>query len=249
MLRSLHERKFSSLFPWRRLPWETMPPTGVHEVFGTLTAAINAAHRYIYLEDQYLSESAGGDARYELYPYLRAAAARGVKVILVGSGIRDPDDPGVFRRPINRVVNDDVLRKVLEPLDPGCRSNVAMYRVDDVTVHTKLVLIDDTFADIGSANLFSRSMVGTDSEVCAAVVTSTSIVRDLRVQLWSEHLRADPSAELVAALDDLDLALGIFDPAWLPDGADPDTWRAAGTPTGFSQLESVWTRIPLPGGG
>lgn len=248
VLRSLYELKFGSLFPWRRLPWQAMPRTGVHEVFGTLTAAINAARRYIYLEDQYLSESPGGDPRYELYPYLRAAAARGVKVILVGSGTRDPDDIGVFPEPINRVVNDDVLHKIIEPLDVGCRSNVVMYRVDDVTVHAKLVLIDDTFAVIGSANMFSRSMVGVDQELGAAVVTTTSVVRDLRVELWIEHLRADPSDELRAALDDLDLALGIFDPTWLPDGVDAHTWRAAGSPAGFAQQESVWTRIPLPRG-
>jgi phosphatidylserine/phosphatidylglycerophosphate/cardiolipin synthase-like enzyme len=246
VLRSVHERKFGSIFPWRRLAWQALPPAGVHEVFGTVTAALNAARRYIYLEDQYLSESPGGDARYELYPYLRAAAARGVKVILVGSGIRDPDDPGWFHGPINRVVNDDVLTKVIEPLDAACRSNVVMYRVDDLTVHAKLVLIDDTFASIGSANMFSRSMVGTDNELCAAIVTSTAVVRDLRVQLWLEHLRADPSAQVLAALEDLELALGIFDPSWLSEGADPNTWRAAGTPAGFAQQESVWTRIPLP---
>jgi hypothetical protein len=38
----------------------------VTEVYETLTAAIAAAQRYVYIEDQYLSEQAGGDSDYEL---------------------------------------------------------------------------------------------------------------------------------------------------------------------------------------
>lgn len=249
VLRSLHRRKLDAVLPWRRQAWDALPSNGIHEVFGTLVTAIEAARRYVYIEDQYLSESAGGDSRYELYPFLRAAAARGVKIVLVGSGIRDPDDPGFYFTPINRVVNDDVVKKVIEPLDPACRSNVVMYRVEHVTVHAKVVLVDDVFASIGSANMFSRSMVGTDNELCAAVSTTTSMVRDLRVQLWAEHLRAEESLDLRTALADLDLALGIFDPTWLPEGTDAQTWRASGEPLGFLQSESVWNRVPLPRGG
>ena len=244
VLRSISNRKLDSVLPWRRVQWDEEPAAGVQEIFATLTAAISAARRYVYIEDQYLSEyAAGARGRFELYPYLRDAAARGVKVVLLGSGTRDPDDPGVSLRPINSKVNSDLRRKILHRLDPDRRGNVAVYRLEHVTVHSKLTLIDDVFANIGSANLFSRSMAGVDCEISAAVQTSTSLVRDLRVRVWGEHLRVPLTPDLTAALGDLDLALGIWDPAWLPAERSPRTWRDHGEPTGFAPIEGALARV------
>jgi phosphatidylserine/phosphatidylglycerophosphate/cardiolipin synthase-like enzyme len=108
-----------------------------------------------------------------------------------------------------------------------------------VTVHAKIWLIDDMFACIGSANMFSRSMVGTDSEMSTAVATSTSFVRDLRVRLWAEHLRAPLTAELTRSLEDLDLALGMWRPEWTPAEQPASTWREPGSPAGYQPTESV----------
>jgi phosphatidylserine/phosphatidylglycerophosphate/cardiolipin synthase-like enzyme len=237
VLRSTYRRKLESRVPFRGGRWRTVPDTGLQEVFGTLVTAISAAQRYIYMEDQYLEESAGGDEAFELYPYLLAAALRGVKVILVGSGTRDPEDPGFHPKPINRELNADLQGKLVDPLPASLRSNVAVYRIEHCTVHAKLTLIDDAFANIGSANIFSRSMVGTDSEMSAAVATTTSLVRDLRVAVWGEHLRAPMKTMLRSALEDLDLALGIWRPDWLPDGVAPSTWLVAGSPDGFEPNE------------
>jgi phosphatidylserine/phosphatidylglycerophosphate/cardiolipin synthase-like enzyme len=104
-------------------------------------------------------------------------------------------------------------------------------------------LIDDAFANIGSANIFSRSMMGTDSELSAAVATTTTLVRDLRVAVWGEHLRAPLKVELTSALEDLDLALGIWRTSWLPDGADRSTWQTAGRPAGFLPDERALTLV------
>ena len=113
-------------------------------------------------------------------------------------------------------------------------------------MHAKLTLIDDAFANIGSANIFSRSMFGTDSEMSAAVATSTSLVRDLRVAVWGEHLRAPMKAALRASLEDLDLALGIWRPDWLPDGVAPSTWLVPGSPEGFEPSERVLFLVGPP---
>ncbi len=239
VLRSVPPRKFDSLLPWQRLDWDTLPGAGVHEVYETLRAAIEAAHRYVYIEDQYLGESLGGDHRYELYGPLRDAARRGAKVILVGSGIRDPDDPGFHVLPINRRLNRDLRRKIADPLDPQHRANLAVYRVEHLTVHAKLVLIDDVFACIGSANMFSRSMGAVDSEVSAAVTTRTPLVRDLRTRVWSEHLRT-PVHE---SFGDLDLALGMWDERWLPAGSPATSWREPSQPPNFAPAESVLRRV------
>jgi phosphatidylserine/phosphatidylglycerophosphate/cardiolipin synthase-like enzyme len=239
VLRSVPRRKFDSLLPWRRIAWDVLPRTGVHEVHETLCAAIGAARRYVYIEDQYLGESVGGNHRYELYDALRDAAQRGAKVILVGSGIRDPDDPGFHVLPINRRLNRDLRRKIADRLDPEHRANVAVYRVEHLTVHAKLVLIDDVFACIGSANMFSRSMGAVDSEVSAAVTTVTPLVRDLRTRVWSEHLRT-PVHE---SFGDLDLALGMWDERWLPAGSPPTSWREPSQPPNFAPAESVLRRV------
>jgi phosphatidylserine/phosphatidylglycerophosphate/cardiolipin synthase-like enzyme len=193
----------------------------------------------VYLEDQYLMEYVGGSTEFELYPHLRDAARRGAKVILLGSGVRDPEDPGVNVRGINRGLNRDLRRKIVDRLDDEDEIDFAVYRVEHLTVHAKIILVDDEFACIGSANMFSRSMGGTDSEVSTAVATPTALVRDLRVRIWAEHLRTPLTPGLRSSLEDLDAALGMWRAEWLPPGSSPSMWREPNDPPGFAPAESV----------
>ncbi len=243
VLRSTYHRKVESHLPFRRRPWDLVPAGGHQEIFTTLTTAIGAARRYIYLEDQYLEESVGGNRHFELYPHLRAAAARGVKVVLVGSGTRDPEDIDFGGLEINRELNEDLQTKLVDPLRPAARSNVVVHRIENCTVHAKLFLVDDRFANIGSANLFSRSMSGADSEMSSAVVSATTLVRDLRIAVWGEHLRTPLTPQVREALADLDLALGIWRPQWLPTGVSRELWRRAGNPPGFAPDEHAITLV------
>jgi phosphatidylserine/phosphatidylglycerophosphate/cardiolipin synthase-like enzyme len=244
ILRSVGPWYIDSLVPWVRRHYTSGPPEGVHEIYLTLVQAIGAARRFIYIEDQYFSEYPGGDHRFELYAHIRAAAARGVKVILLGSGTRDPAEAAPI---INRTLNADLQRKVIEPLPQGMRRNVGLWRVENLTVHSKLVIVDDVFLSVGSANFFSRSMAGVDTELNAATVTTGSAVRSVRVALWAEHLRTPlHDAELRKHLEDIDLALGIFRPEWLPPHAAAGTWRTPGIPAGFAPRESVLTLVGPP---
>ncbi|SDG71709.1 phospholipase D-like domain-containing protein [Pseudonocardia oroxyli] len=245
VLRSFEAWRIETLFLLYRRHWTTLPRHGVHEVYHGLAHALRAAKRYIYLEDQYFYETPGGRRRYELYGLLRDAAARGVKVILVCSGRKDPADAGVnrFRRRVTR----DIQRGVIDRLRPADRANVMMHRIEDLTVHTKLMLVDDVFAAVGSANFYSRSMRGTDSELTTVYVTTGTQVQDLRVRLWAEHLRTRLTDELRPHLEDLDLALGIWNPWWLPPDAPAGTWRTAGYPAGFAPDERVLVPVgPWP---
>jgi len=243
ILRSVGPWYIDSLLPWGRRHYSDLAPEGVHEIFHTLVQAIGAAQRYVYIEDQYFKEYPGGDRRFELYPYVRAAAARGVKVILVGSGTRDPAENTPL---INGTVNADLQRKIIDPLPQRLRRNIGLWRVEHLTVHTKVVIVDDRFAAVGSANFFSRSMAGVDTELTAAVVTTGDEVRDLRVRLWAEHLRTPLGDELRKHLEDLDLAIGIFRPEWLPPHAPAGSWRTPGLPAGFEPLETVLTLVGPP---
>jgi phosphatidylserine/phosphatidylglycerophosphate/cardiolipin synthase-like enzyme len=115
---------------------------------------------------------------------------------------------------------------------------VIMYRIRDLTVHTKLMLVDDVFASIGSANFFSRSMTGTDSELGCTFVTTGPTVRNLRVRLWAEHLRTPLNEQLTPALEDLATALGIWRTEWLlrtarrTPGAEAERRPATHQPSG-----------------
>jgi phosphatidylserine/phosphatidylglycerophosphate/cardiolipin synthase-like enzyme len=243
VLRSVGPWYIDSLVPWVRRHYTSGPPDGVHEVYLTLVQAIGAARRFVYIEDQYFSEYPGGDHRFELYANLRAAAARGVKVIMLGSGTRDPAEAAPI---INRTLNPDLQRKVIEPLPQEMRRNVGLWRVESLTVHSKLVIVDDVFLSVGSANFFSRSMAGVDTELNAATVTTGPGVRDVRVALWAEHLRTPLGDELRTCLEDVDLALGIFRAEWLPAHAPAGSWRTAGIPAGFAPRESVLTLVGPP---
>jgi phosphatidylserine/phosphatidylglycerophosphate/cardiolipin synthase-like enzyme len=65
----------------------------------------------------------------------------------------------------------------------------------DVYVHAKLMLVDDAWATIGSANVANRSFHG-DTELNASF-WDAGTVRALRVELLAEHLDLD-----TAVLDD-----------------------------------------------
>ncbi len=241
VLRTASPWKIDEWFGLNRMRWASLPVGGVQEVFPTLRAAIAGAQRYVYLEDQYFHEMPGGRADLELYEPLRRAALRGVRVVLVGSGRKDPADGGDGR--LRRTFTRDLRTKLIGRLPASARGNVVMHRVDDLTVHTKLMLVDDVFGCIGSANFFSRSMTGTDSELSCAVVTTGTTVRDLRIQLWAEHLRAPLTEQLHAHLADVDGALAMWSPSWLPAGADPRNWTVIGHPAGFAPAEHVLSPV------
>jgi len=191
------------------LPWRTLPAGGVHEILRTLTTAIGAARRYVYVEDQAF------DAEGTLFPLLAGACRRGVRVIALLPGWVDPNDGG--NAPLNAVLSPAVRRGLLDPLPPAQQQNLAVWRLNGVTVHSKVVLIDDEFLCVGSANVMDRSlqdtMLGDDSELSVAAVSTGSLVADLRVRLWAEHLRVTGPAAL-AEIRDLDRSLGVWRPAW-----------------------------------
>lgn len=208
-------------------PWSALPAGGRQDVLAVYQQAIAAADTYIYIEDQTLNTEPKDPVLHDdyhmlLFPLLKAAAARGVKVVLVtssGSGGLNPEAHLYF-----------------SPEGPTDPINVGINEIEGVKVHMKLMMVDDEFLAIGSANFFDRGMDGTDTELqLAAVSTDGAMIRDLRIQLWAEHLRTDP-APIQAALEDLDQSLPIWNPAWR---SDPNMWSADGNPPGFAPTAQV----------
>ena len=241
VLRSRFKAKYN-LPPY--IPW-TFPPTGgIYETFQTLKKAILAAQSYIYIEDQFCQDNFIFNINFSLFPSLQSAAAalNNVKVIFVSSAMADPDDPSPGSK--NDTLNSYFKRHLVDPLPESKRGNVVLYRVEHLTVHSKLMIVDDRFIAIGSANIQNRSMDGQDMELHVAAVDAGTLIRDFRVRLWAEHLRVElGSPTLQEALANLETAFGIWRPEWLPPGTPSDMWRIQDNPPGFRPAEKVLTLV------
>lgn len=239
---------------WSGLPDE--PTTsGFFEIYATMKKAIAAASRYIYVEDQFLEDSPPGgqsvirldDLRgreYSLYvellDALSAPAIVPLRLIVVGSGRKDPEDPGAALR--NQTVPESV-QMIIDALPAARKGNVAVWRRDRKTVHSKLMIIDDEFMTIGSANFQSRSMAGVDNEIQVAIAAEDDLVMETRKSLWVEHFMLDPFLNVPgvkSGLDDIDVALGLWRSDWY--AADPSYWESR---TGYSSTAGFGGLSPV----
>ncbi len=163
---------------------------GERSILEQYIGSIDAARRSIYIENQALPVP-------EIAVRLEEAVKRGVEVVIlvpaepeahVREARHDPACNNHFAcvEALGRYQNF-ALVGIAAPNENGTRS--------DIYVHSKIMLIDDEWATIGSCNLHSRSLSG-HTEMNAACWDS-SVVRALRCQLLLEHL-----AEDTAYLDD-----------------------------------------------
>jgi phosphatidylserine/phosphatidylglycerophosphate/cardiolipin synthase-like enzyme/uncharacterized membrane protein YdjX (TVP38/TMEM64 family) len=176
----------------------TMPkgsPAGeVREIETLFIDMIGAARHHIYIENQYFTSHAIGDA----------LAAR----------LAGPDPPEIVL--ITRLLSHGWLeeqtmhRLRITVLDQLRRADAhhrfAVYYphvpgLDDGTcidVHSKLMIVDDEWLRVGSANLSNRSM-GLDSECDVTFeargrADTARAIADFRCRLLAEHLDAKPEA-------------------------------------------------------
>ncbi|RZS90021.1 phosphatidylserine/phosphatidylglycerophosphate/cardiolipin synthase-like enzyme [Motilibacter rhizosphaerae] len=179
---------------WRRYPFA---PLGERSIAAAYRKVLARAHRLVYVEDQYLW--APGVAR-----LLAHALRSDPELHLVAVVPRWADKEGRQALPslIGRERAIDVCRA-------AGRDRFAIYDVESpegvpVYVHAKVVVVDDTWAMVGSDNLNRRSWTH-DSELSCAVLDETrdereprdpsgrgdgarAFARDLRLTLWREHL-------------------------------------------------------------
>ena len=158
--------------------------------------AIDTAQRTIYLENQAIPEP-------RIANRLLRALDRGVDVVLVVPAAaeahvvaarRDPAEQGPFDslRALGRRPNF-LLTGISEP---------HVSELQPKYVHAKTMLIDDSWATIGSCNLHRFSLFG-HSEMNVSIWDG-AVVRDLRCRLFRDHLGLD-TADLGDAA-----AVGLF---------------------------------------
>jgi len=187
----------------------------VHEIRDLYVRAIHAAERLIYIETQYLTSHCVRDA---LVARLADADKPKLEVVLLL-----PHKPEKFKEEFTIAQPQAaVVDAIVEAARAGGHA-LGVYNVqapDDaggapifVYIHAKLMIIDDRFFTMGSANLANRSMT-VDSEINAVWAAPEgdqelhAAIRRVRTRLLLEHLgeAADVAAVvapegLVARLD------------------------------------------------
>lgn len=175
------------------------------EIRALLVAAIGAAERTIYAETQYLSARAVADA---LVARMRDATRPRLDVVFV-----IPQATEAFKETVAVGVSQARLIERLRRVARETGHNLGFYVTVAGTadggevatyIHSKLMVVDDRFLTLGSANLANRSM-GVDTELNLAFEAedeeSAARIRAVRVSLLGEHLgaRDDEVAGLVDA--------------------------------------------------
>jgi phospholipase D1/2 len=179
------------------------------EIETLLQDAIAAARRWIYIENQYFSSAAVGEA---LTKRLREAEGPEIVVVIsrTSQGWLECASMDVLRaRLIKRLRQADRHRRlrIYCPVIDGQRQEF-------FSVHSKLMVIDDRLVRIGSANLCNRSM-GFDTECDLALEADNreevrQAIAQLRNSLLAEHLGVT-AAKIAAALAQTNSLIGAID--------------------------------------
>jgi phospholipase D1/2 len=163
----------------------------VQEVKQLYLDAIAAARNSIYLENQYFTSAAVGDAL-----AARLAEPDGPEIVIVsrrrGGGWLEQNTMGVLRARLAQRLRGLDRRGRLRIYCPEHTGLSEQY----IDLHSKLMIVDDRLLRIGSANLANRSM-GLDTECDLALEATEPRVAHtivaLRNRLLGEHLGVAPS--------------------------------------------------------
>jgi phosphatidylserine/phosphatidylglycerophosphate/cardiolipin synthase-like enzyme len=162
-----------------------------------LANGIRSARQFFYMEDQYFTGSP------KMRDAIRDALTQnptliGIIVIAAEDSVADlPDLPSRRRDFLNPLATSFPGRLLIfERLGAGSTTGPTAY------VHSKLLIVDDEAAFIGSVNSNRRSWFH-DSEIDATLDDQNGpggtapgtrgVVRDFRCNLWSQHFNLDPA--------------------------------------------------------
>ena len=173
-------------------------PHGERSVARGFRKAIQRARRLIYIEDQFVWST-------EVANVFAAALVASTSLHLIVVLPRYFDQASTLTLRPNQVGREQAV----SILKDAAGDRVAIYDIENlagvpVYVHAKISVIDDVWASVGSDN-FNRRSWSHDSEIACAVLDeerdarlpidparlgdgARKFARDLRLQLWREHL-------------------------------------------------------------
>ncbi len=193
----------------------TQPQEGDRSILESYKLALQNARRYVYFENQYFRYRefaellkqqrrdlrANGDTR-ELYIFVVTNVTDGtgrlntyemLQALGKGSQMPTVNGPSTAGSNSGAILRNSDLEginiHVATLLSSGNTPQGVKYK--DVYVHSKLLLVDDVFFTLGSANINTRSMEG-DSELNISC-PSPGLTRDWREHLWKLHTGLHPS--------------------------------------------------------
>jgi cardiolipin synthase len=163
---------------------------GEQSVLAQYLAAIDAARRSIYIENQAIPIP-------QVAARLEQALKRGVDIVVLVPADPEEGVRAARKNPQRRPLFDGVaaLGQYENFSLAGIAGLDAQGRRGNIYVHSKIMLVDDAFATIGSCNLHAHSLSG-HTEMNASIWDS-KVVRALRCELLAEHLGRD-----TAGIDD-----------------------------------------------
>ena len=161
--------------------------TTVREIEALTLNSIAAAERWIYAENQYLTSDVVQNAL-----AARLMSETGPEIVLLlpatESGWKEQSSMGILRAGVVRHLRQRDRYGRLRLVTPQVWDGKTLAAVE---VHAKVLVVDDAFAKIGSAN-FSRRSMGLDSECDLAVEAydenSARFIASVRNRLLAEHL-------------------------------------------------------------
>lgn len=173
---------------------------GEYGIGHSVVAAIRAAERFVYLENQYIWAPEVVEALCEAMDRTRSHPFRIVLLLPARAytGRYDNDQH------VRQLRSADAGRGIFEAYTPyshGPAIGRTGYAYLPIYVHAKVGIVDDEWASVGSGNLNRRGLA-TDTEMNVQAVDQ-NVARELRVRLWAEHLGM--KREDVEAADPIDL--------------------------------------------
>jgi phosphatidylserine/phosphatidylglycerophosphate/cardiolipin synthase-like enzyme/uncharacterized membrane protein YdjX (TVP38/TMEM64 family) len=175
----------------------TAPPTNgspaVHHVERLYLDMIRRARRYIYIENQYFTSQKIADAL-----TARLAETDGPEIVLVTRLLSHGWLEEVTMQ-LLRSRHVDALRQAdRHGRFFACYPHVSgLAQGTCIDAHSKLMVVDDEWLRVGSANLSNRSMgVDTECDIVIQANGETRVqtgIRNFRNRLLAEHLGSDPA--------------------------------------------------------
>lgn len=195
-----------------RTEWSDAGHPAATEIQGLLEGAIAAAESLIYIETQYFTSRALAQA---LYRRLTEPERSKLAVVLVMPAVADsPKEDFVLgnrQRTIRRFIADVARHHGHQFRLLMSSESTEMAPCPATFIHSKVLIVDDEFVTIGSANFTNRSM-RVDREVNVAWETRLEApadaarladdIRRLRASLLAEHSGLEDD-ELFASLPDV----------------------------------------------
>jgi phosphatidylserine/phosphatidylglycerophosphate/cardiolipin synthase-like enzyme len=189
-------------------------PKGDFGILETYHRALKAAHRFVYLENQFLWAPEIASVLTDKLRHPPSPEFRLLVVLPAKPNTGYDDTRGVLGELIEA---DDGNGRLLACTLYARSGSLA----DPIYVHAKIGIVDDQWLTLGSANLNEHSLFN-DTEM-NVVTHDPQIASSTRLRLWSEHLELAPSAipaDPTRAIDEL----------WKPISAEQLERRSSGRP-------------------